>query len=425
MVADGNIQGYFFKLTDLLFICFKPMLTEYREAYQVKQRRFLLANKVHSQVFQIDDLGYSFGHKIKEMNNETSNKLRSSPHLQQGIDSATNMSFTVPVEDASFLFVETYQLQPASDKMDKLVSEFHQVKDLGLSRTSSGGSMDRPSTTSTQSGHRKTRSRVADFEKMDSFAIVPSFLGSDTPTRPQLMETPRETFVPELRKPSEQTTQLSFDNMLAGIDDEPKMEMAAPGLQWSTLDAPVQVPVHNSERLGVSTSEPTPIKIGKRRSMVVEERPTTNSRPGTGDLDLNTEPEAVQTASVAPTSEESMMAESVLVQAPVKSSPLQDGELLPTKTVKAVQDRLSEPQGAHLVVFVHGYEGCSFDMKTLKNMFCYTAKPHVVCHCATANETDSTTDIEAQGGLLAEEVLELVKFNFSPDSGAQSQVLQK
>ena len=68
----------------------------------------------------------------------------------------------------------------------------------------------------------------------------------------------------------------------------------------------------------------------------------------------------------------------------------------------------------HLAIFVHGYEGCSFDMKLLKNTFCFLAKPHVVFHCSTANEGDSTGDIDEQGALLAAEIEELIKINFKP-----------
>lgn len=71
-------------------------------------------------------------------------------------------------------------------------------------------------------------------------------------------------------------------------------------------------------------------------------------------------------------------------------------------------------EGLHLVVFVHGYEGCSFDMKLLKNSFCFVAKPHLVFHAATANESDSTIDIDVQGSRLAAEIIELIKFNFKP-----------
>lgn len=69
----------------------------------------------------------------------------------------------------------------------------------------------------------------------------------------------------------------------------------------------------------------------------------------------------------------------------------------------------------HLVVFVHGYEGCSFDMKLMKNMFCFVAKSHLVFHSAIANETDSSEDIGLQGKKLAAEIIDLIKFNFKPE----------
>lgn len=90
----------------------------------------------------------------------------------------------------------------------------------------------------------------------------------------------------------------------------------------------------------------------------------------------------------------------------------------------AIPQRISMPcspqmgpklDDVHLAIFVHGYEGCSFDMKLLKNMFCFLAKPNVVFHSATANEADSTGDIDQQGALLAGEIEELIKINFKPN----------
>jgi hypothetical protein len=77
--------------------------------------------------------------------------------------------------------------------------------------------------------------------------------------------------------------------------------------------------------------------------------------------------------------------------------------------------RLSLVRDSHLVIFVHGYEGCSFDMKLIKNTFAFLAGKHVYSHSITANETDTTSDIDLLGRKLAEEVKELIKFNFKDE----------
>lgn len=99
---------------------------------------------------------------------------------------------------------------------------------------------------------------------------------------------------------------------------------------------------------------------------------------------------------------------------------LEKKPVLPTRpdNPEGLQKNLLQSQviseGLHLVIMVHGYEGCAFDMKLLKNVFCFVAKPHLIFHSATANEGDSTVDIDIQGARLAAEIIELIKFNFKP-----------
>jgi hypothetical protein len=105
------------------------------------------------------------------------------------------------------------------------------------------------------------------------------------------------------------------------------------------------------------------------------------------------------------------------LEAPVNiaAAPGQSGESVEHGIQPEIPSKVDDVESLHLVVFVHGYEGCSFDMKLLKNMFCFIAKSHLVFHSATANESDSTSDIEIQGAHLASEVIELIKFNFRPN----------
>jgi Putative serine esterase (DUF676) len=67
----------------------------------------------------------------------------------------------------------------------------------------------------------------------------------------------------------------------------------------------------------------------------------------------------------------------------------------------------------HLVIFVHGYEGCSFDMKPLKNCFSHFLPGNVYLHCAISNDLDTKDKIEILGGKLASEVKDLIATNFS------------
>merc|ERR1712194_587130 len=48
------------------------------------------------------------------------------------------------------------------------------------------------------------------------------------------------------------------------------------------------------------------------------------------------------------------------------------------------QPRIEECKGVHLVIFVHGYEGCSYDMKLVKNSLQYFLRSSYF-HCAKSN----------------------------------------
>lgn len=432
MIADGNIQGYFFKMTDLLFMCFKPLLTEAKAKYHVAQKAVLLANKIHVQNLKIDDLGYSFGHKLKEANGETSIRLRATKRLQPDSHFAMNMSFTCPSEDASFLFIESYQLDPSQDMISKVASEFEVRMDESSTPTSELDSWVLSNTYSTQDGQGRppsTKGRMGEVEKLESFVVVPSLLSAGNLKHPIASEIPRNSFVPNQRPALEQKGQTSFENMLAGMEDDPlSEEVAHKDAKLSEKPASKQETWTDKETGQIKENKFPEIKIGKRRSLVVEDRTTTfaeGTSKNTDTLELGDLPESLTEMS---SKIDAKLVDSVLIQPPVKP----DTTL--TVTVSQPASRSSGPpagpsdlvtQGSHLVVFVHGYEGCSFDMKTLKNMFCYVAKPHVVCHCAVANETDSTIDIEVQGQLLAEEILELVKFNFTTESHTQPTYLEK
>ena len=54
----------------------------------------------------------------------------------------------------------------------------------------------------------------------------------------------------------------------------------------------------------------------------------------------------------------------------------------------------------HLFVMVHGFQGSSFDMRTLKNVIAI-AMPEAIFLCSTANEQDTDGDILEMGYKLA------------------------
>ena len=56
----------------------------------------------------------------------------------------------------------------------------------------------------------------------------------------------------------------------------------------------------------------------------------------------------------------------------------------------------------HLFVLVHGFQGSSFDMRTLKNVIAISL-PEAIFLCSTANEQDTDGDIMDMGYKLAQE----------------------
>jgi len=66
--------------------------------------------------------------------------------------------------------------------------------------------------------------------------------------------------------------------------------------------------------------------------------------------------------------------------------------------------------GLHLFVMQHGFQGNSFDMRTLKNMIAI-AMPEAIFLCASSNEQDSDCDINDQGYKLAQEVFQFIREN--------------
>lgn len=66
-----------------------------------------------------------------------------------------------------------------------------------------------------------------------------------------------------------------------------------------------------------------------------------------------------------------------------------------------INPRLAQPYtGVHLFVFVHGFQGNSFDMKCFKNIIA-TALPEAQFLCAQANEMDTEGDIFNMGYKLS------------------------
>jgi len=64
--------------------------------------------------------------------------------------------------------------------------------------------------------------------------------------------------------------------------------------------------------------------------------------------------------------------------------------------------------GIHVFILVHGFKGCSFDMRLIKS--CVSALfPSALCLCSEANEDDTEGDIGRMGELLASEVRALVR----------------
>lgn len=64
--------------------------------------------------------------------------------------------------------------------------------------------------------------------------------------------------------------------------------------------------------------------------------------------------------------------------------------------------------GIHVFVLVHGFQGCSFDMRLIKS--CVSALfPRALCLCSESNEDDTEGDIGRMGELLASEVRAFVQ----------------
>ena len=58
----------------------------------------------------------------------------------------------------------------------------------------------------------------------------------------------------------------------------------------------------------------------------------------------------------------------------------------------------------------HGFQGNSFDMRTLKNMIAI-AMPEALFLCANSNEADTEGDIKDMGYKLAQEVFQFIREN--------------
>lgn len=65
-------------------------------------------------------------------------------------------------------------------------------------------------------------------------------------------------------------------------------------------------------------------------------------------------------------------------------------------------------QGLHLIVLMHGFQGNSNDMRTLKNCMS-SLHPEALFLCAKENEGNTENDIEDMGIQLAKEITEFIK----------------
>ena len=68
---------------------------------------------------------------------------------------------------------------------------------------------------------------------------------------------------------------------------------------------------------------------------------------------------------------------------------------------------MADDEGIHLVVFVHGFQGNSFDMRLIKNYVSFMY-PESMFLCATSNEEMTDMDIFTMGERLAIEVKEFI-----------------
>jgi pimeloyl-ACP methyl ester carboxylesterase len=95
---------------------------------------------------------------------------------------------------------------------------------------------------------------------------------------------------------------------------------------------------------------------------------------------------------------------------------LEDDPLLrqPRRRPKA-EEGDGELDGIHLVVFVHGFQGNSFDMRLIKNYVSFLY-PESMFLCATSNEDQTDSDILEMGERLANEVRSFITENFPQQS---------
>ncbi|OMJ84322.1 hypothetical protein SteCoe_14608 [Stentor coeruleus] len=64
-------------------------------------------------------------------------------------------------------------------------------------------------------------------------------------------------------------------------------------------------------------------------------------------------------------------------------------------------------QNLHLIIFVHGYQGTSFDLRAIRNQISLF-KPNTILMCSNKNEEHTENDIENMGKRLAEEIIEFI-----------------
>jgi len=70
-----------------------------------------------------------------------------------------------------------------------------------------------------------------------------------------------------------------------------------------------------------------------------------------------------------------------------------------------ISEKKSDNSGRHLVVFVHGFQGQSHDMRLLRNTL-LLLYPSAITYCSKTNETNTEAPIQEMGQKLAEELFE-------------------
>merc|ERR1712050_626977 len=68
--------------------------------------------------------------------------------------------------------------------------------------------------------------------------------------------------------------------------------------------------------------------------------------------------------------------------------------------------------GVHMLVFVHGFQGNSLDMRLMKNIVAQLY-PNGLYLCSCSNELETDGDIRKMGKRLADEVRQFVQEEFS------------